>query len=424
MMLVRLDPSSSTINVLSIPRDLKVDIPEGGGIVTAKLNSAYSVGGPNLLIKVIRQQVFPNLQVNHIIDVNFGGFEALVNAVGCVYADVDRRYYNNTAYTDYSSIDVQPGYQKLCGTDALAFVRYRHGDNDIVRNARQQDFLRWAKAQYTVSQVISDRDQLLKIFGQYTQTDHNLHTTDGLINLFNLVAFSTGHTVKQIPFPAQLLPCNPAATGTNATPCYVGADPGAEQSAYRTFMTPTTASAVNSAVRAPPSPRQKHGPAKSAKQADVTGDVADGKAQATALGAIPIPVYFPKVIASGSSYCSNATSNCPLGPVANSYPRGYEIHDRSGVAYPAYRLTLALDPVLGRYYGVQGTTWRTPPILGSPSETETVGGKQLLLYFSGHKLIDVAWRTPGAVYWISNTLTADLGNDQMLAIAASLTRAH
>ncbi|MDQ6805273.1 MAG: LCP family protein, partial [Actinomycetota bacterium] len=94
MMLVRLDPSSSTINVLSIPRDLKVEVPEGGGLVTSKLNSAYSAGGPNLLETVIRRNVFPDLTVNHIVDVNFGGFQDLVNAIGCVYTDVDHRYYN------------------------------------------------------------------------------------------------------------------------------------------------------------------------------------------------------------------------------------------------------------------------------------------------------------------------------------------
>ena len=97
--------------------------------------------------------MFPGLQVNHIIDVNFKGFSDLVDAIGCVYTDVDHRYYNNTAVTDYSSIDIQPGYQKLCGdnqaeTGALAFVRFRHTDTDIVRNARQQDFLRWAKSQF------------------------------------------------------------------------------------------------------------------------------------------------------------------------------------------------------------------------------------------------------------------------------------
>ncbi|MGZ4324771.1 MAG: LCP family protein, partial [Solirubrobacteraceae bacterium] len=124
MMLVHIDANSSTINVMSVPRDLKVEIPEGGGLATDRINAAYSIGGPNLLVKVLKQ-VFPGLQINHIVDVNFGGFEALVNAIGCVYTDVDHRYYNNTAYTGYSSIDLQPGYQKLCGADALSFVRFR-----------------------------------------------------------------------------------------------------------------------------------------------------------------------------------------------------------------------------------------------------------------------------------------------------------
>ncbi len=153
MLLVRLDPNSQTINVLSIPRDLEVQIP---GFGTAKINSAYSDGGPNLMIKTIRQNVFPGLKVNHIVDINFGGFEDLVNAIGCVYTDVDHRYYNNTAVTNYSSIDIQPGYQKLCGTDALAFVRFRHTDSDLVRNARQQDFIRWAKDQYGAGNLIAN----------------------------------------------------------------------------------------------------------------------------------------------------------------------------------------------------------------------------------------------------------------------------
>ena len=59
MMLVRMDPASSTINLLSVPRDLEVQIPEGGTQVTAKLNAAYFYGGPNLLIKILQQQVFP-----------------------------------------------------------------------------------------------------------------------------------------------------------------------------------------------------------------------------------------------------------------------------------------------------------------------------------------------------------------------------
>ncbi len=430
MMLVRMDPSSSTINLLSVPRDLEVQIPEGGALVTGKLNAAYFFGGPNLLIKILQQQVFPGLKVNHVVDVGFGGFEQMINAIGCVYTDVDHRYYNNTAVTDYSSIDLQPGYQKLCGSDALSFVRFRHTDSDIVRNARQQDFIRWAKSQFSQDQIITERDTLLKIFGKNATTDHNLHTTDGLINLFDLVAFAAGSTVKQIPFPAQLLPCNPvgptASSATQQTPCYVAATSTAEQSAFRAFMRPTTGSPLPTA----PAPvsvsgggggHGSHGGGGAVP--GLTADVSDGRAQAKALGPIGIPIYYPKLIVSGASYCSSETSVCPLETASpGSYPRAYLLHDRQGIAHYSYRMTLEINPVLGEYYGVQGTTWLNPPILNKPTETKMVNGKQLLLFSDGGKLSLVAWRTTNAAYWVSNTLTENIPNRQLVAIAASFTR--
>ena len=414
MMLVRMDPDSSTINVISIPRDLKVEIPERGSVITDKLNAAYSVGGPNLLIRILRQQVFPSLHVNHIVDVNFGGFEALVNAIGCVYTDVDHRYFNDTAVTNYSSINLHAGYQRLCGSDALSFVRFRHTDNDIVRNARQQDFVRWAKDQYGPASIVANRDKLLKIFGQHTQTDQDLHSVDGLINLFNLVAFSAGHTIRQVPFPAIILPCAAPPPGAGAaavaqTPCYVTADSGPEQRAFGAFMTPTRA--------APPSHGGGRGPGGGGgggpSSPDTTPDPADGKAQAAALRGAGLPVYFPRLIATGSHY---------QGPTPPEYPRAYQIHDQNGIAYPSYRMVVTLNPNLGQYYGVQGTAWQNPPILDNPSETRTVNGKRLVLFRTGHKLAVVAWRTPKGAYWISNTLTADLSNAQMLAIASSFTQ--
>jgi polyisoprenyl-teichoic acid--peptidoglycan teichoic acid transferase len=421
MMLMRIDANSSTINVLSVPRDLRVQIPEGATTVTSKINAAYSLGGPNLLVKVLKQQVFPGLQINHIVDINFGGFESVVDAIGCVYTDVDHRYYNNTALTDYSSIDLQPGYQRLCGADALSFVRFRHTDSDIVRNARQQDFLRWAKAQFNVGRLFSQRDRFLKIFGKHTQTDPNLHSLDGLINLFNLVAFSAGHSIKQVPFPAQFLPCSSGvttATGAvvGAVPCYViPTSPGAERAAYAALMRPTRGGSKHSNK-----PHKPHKPASIANAA-VTGDASDGQAQAAALGPHKLAIYYPRVIANNSKYCTNET--CSEGPIPNSYPRFYRIRARDGNRYPAYRMTLQIDNALGEYYGVQGTTWLKAPILGSPGGNRTIDGKHLMLYYAGSKLALVAWKTGGAVYWISNTLTQNLTNSQMLAIASSLTRA-
>ena len=292
-----------------MPRDLKVQIPEGGALATNKLNAAYSIGGDNLLVKILEQQVFPGLKINHIIDVNFGGFESLVNAIGCVYTDVDHRYYNNTAYTDYSSIDIQPGYQKLCGTDALEFVRFRHTDSDIVRNARQQDFVRWAKSQFSQNEIIQDEGTLLRIFGKHAQTDPDLHTTDGLINLFDLVAFSAGHAVKQVPFPAILLPCAPAAATATAaaqqTPCYVTADPGAESGVpclHRAHREPAPRR-----VRPHRRRRREGGHGAGGPVPGLTRDVSDGQAQSEGARTARYPDLLPEANRSGSQYCSNAT---------------------------------------------------------------------------------------------------------------------
>jgi hypothetical protein len=86
-------------------------------------------------------------------------------------------------------------------------------------------------------------------------------------------------------------------------------------------------------------------------------------------------------------------------------------------------MTLVRDPALGQYYGVEGMTWQNPPILNSPTQTKMVNGKRLLLFINGGKISLAAWRTPQGVYWISNDLTDDLSNSQMLAIAGSFTRA-
>ena len=83
-------------------------------------------------------------------------------------------------------------------------------------------------------------------------------------------------------------------------------------------------------------------------------------------------------------------------------------------------MTLALNPVKGEYYGVQGAAWSNPPLLQSPSGTRTVAGRKLFLYANGGRLTTVAWHTAHAVYWISNTLTTDIPNSQMVTIAASM----
>ncbi len=152
MILMRLDASKNAIALMSMPRDLKVRIPGHG---TDKLNAAYSFGGAKLTVQTIKQVT--GLRINHVINVDFRGFKEAVDQIGCVYTDVDRKYFNDNSNPNdqYATIKIFPGYQKLCGKNALDYVRYRHTDTDIVRSARQQDFLRQAKAQVGTGKLIS-----------------------------------------------------------------------------------------------------------------------------------------------------------------------------------------------------------------------------------------------------------------------------
>ena len=67
-------------------------------------------------------------------------------------------------------------------------------------------------------------------------------------------------------------------------------------------------------------------------------------------------------------------------------------------------------------------TWRAPPILDGPDRTVERRGKTLRLYYDGRRLRLVAWKTRKGAYWVSNTLTQSIGEDQMIEIAASLRR--
>ncbi|HTE62201.1 MAG TPA: LCP family protein, partial [Solirubrobacteraceae bacterium] len=144
MILVRLDPDKEVIAMMSVPRDLLVDIPGVGSQV--KINEAYANFGERGAVRTVKELLSVggrNFPINHVVTVDFSGFRRAIDYIGCVYADIDRDYFNDiTGPGGFAAIDIDPGYQRLCGTDALSYVRYRHGDNDLVRAARQQDFLR------------------------------------------------------------------------------------------------------------------------------------------------------------------------------------------------------------------------------------------------------------------------------------------
>lgn len=412
MMLVRLDPHANATTVLSMPRDLRVDFQTPGGAWRrgAKLNETYTDGGEALTARVIEGLL--HVRINHIVNINFGGFSAAIDAIGCVYVDVDQNYeHTNVPGGDqYSEIHIRPGYQKLCGSDALAYVRYRHTDTDFVRAARQQDFLRQVKSQYGAGKFVSDPHLLTRIVGRYSSTDPNLRSVDALLKLTDLVIYSANKPVRQIQFPPDYLNIPGGAS-------YVIAGPDVLAQMRHEFLAPPPKDPGAGARRAAGgghggAPRaHRRGPSTSG----LVAAQSTGESYAILVGGgLGFPIYYPKLLPGNGEY---------MPPVAGAYPRGYRIRAPDGTVHAAYRIVVRLNGDSGNYYGVEGTTWQDPPILRNPSaDRRAVNGKPLELYYDGTHLRLVAWRTPQAVYWISNSLQERLTNDQMLALAGSLTR--
>jgi LCP family protein required for cell wall assembly len=393
ILLARLDPVNSAITLTSIPRDLRVEIP---GYGTDKINAAYSLGGTALTVKTVKHLLSTPghpFKVNHVLEVNFIGFRDLVDYFDCVYVDVDRHYFNDVGGPlGYAVIDINQGYQKLCGDDALSYVRYRHTDSDLVRGARQQDFIRQMLRQPQIRSrlTFAHHKELVRLAGKYVRMDRGLGRNGGqLISLIKLGLGVVGKPVQQIPFAKSGLGYS-MINGVS----YLEATPAAVADTVRRFMRPP-----------PPAPPQKV--VRKAPLSGLGNYASAGAEQAGIVGRdIGIRLYYPKLLAKGSFYVDGG-------------PRVYELHGK-----PAYRMSIQLDGKVGAYYGIQGMGWRTPPILDAPHRDVVVERRHLQIYLDGSKVAMVAWRTPHATYYVHNTLTHDLSRGQMLAIARSLTTAR
>ena len=147
LILVRADPGTNSLSMLSFPRDLIATIKcPGHPDLRDRINAAFSECGALGSVETVR--ALTGLPINYFITVNFRGFTELVNNLGGVWIDVDHRYLcDPTNCPGVSKINLLPGYQRVNATNALAYVRFRHFDSDLYRNARQQLFLKALKQQ-------------------------------------------------------------------------------------------------------------------------------------------------------------------------------------------------------------------------------------------------------------------------------------
>ena len=401
-MLARADrPNKPTIAMLSIPRELWVPIDKPDGVIEEnRINAAFqfgweggggTAGGVNLMLKTIKQVM--GLTVNHVFITNFNKFKNAVDAMGCVYMTVDKRYYHNNAIEpeQYMEINLQPGYQRLCGQHALEFVANRHESTSLIRDARDQRFLLEVKAQFG-GNLFENREKFERIMGRTVETDEGLHSEAQVLELLKLLISAAGKPVRQVHFHVTQDPTFDTATQEQI------------DEAVSSFLKGT--SKLNEPrlrVRSRHS-RHRHRSPPPPPPAPLTPTP-----NSTIAAGIGIAPHLP------------FTVEVPRGQVttAEAEPdavRRYSIAGPERHSYPAYVIVVSTGEV-GEYYDVQGSAWGNSPLLENTHSEIHVGSRTYGLYYAGEHLKTIAWHEGGAAYWIENTLSNSLSPNQMLAIA-------
>ena len=147
ILLLRTEPGRHRLSYLSIPRDLRVDIP---GFGPYKINAAFQLGGPALTMRTVR--ALTGLQPNHVVMVDFADFRSVIDALGGVEIDVPKPILSNRFDCPYKTQArcqqwqgwrFEKGRQTMDGRRALIYSRIRENrldpaENDLTRGSRQQ----------------------------------------------------------------------------------------------------------------------------------------------------------------------------------------------------------------------------------------------------------------------------------------------
>jgi LCP family protein required for cell wall assembly len=164
ILLVRTDPDKHRVAYLSIPRDLKAEIPGHGD---GKINAAFQLGGTALAARTVKR--FTGLPINHVAVVDFGNFEELIDALGGVTVDVPAPILSNRFDCPYSTAErcsrwqgwrFEKGSQHMSGRRALIYSRIRENrlnpsESDVTRGERQQRVLQAVASKLTSPRTLA-----------------------------------------------------------------------------------------------------------------------------------------------------------------------------------------------------------------------------------------------------------------------------
>jgi LCP family protein required for cell wall assembly len=174
IMILHVSPKRDKAVMVSLPRDLRTTV-DGH---TSKINAAFALGGPGLLVKTVERTT--GLPINHYAEVDFAGFLKVVDALGGI------TLCNRTGHRlddRYANLHMAPGCRDMRGIQALAFVRARHVDSDFGRIGRQQEFMRAVVAKLESKGNLVNLPKLMGIADAATdhiKTDHTLSTATAI----------------------------------------------------------------------------------------------------------------------------------------------------------------------------------------------------------------------------------------------------
>lgn len=196
MLLLRFNPDSKRLSVLSIPRDTRTWVE---GVGQTKLNAANAYGGPALAAEST-SELLGGVGIDRYVRINVQGVEKLIDALGGVTVYVPRdMYYRDDSQHLY--IDLKQGEQHLDGEEALQFLRFRYDEyGDIGRVQRQQTLMRALIEQTLSPKTIARLPQILSIIQSHVDTNLSV---EELVSLVGFAAQTDRSNTQMLMLPGE-----------------------------------------------------------------------------------------------------------------------------------------------------------------------------------------------------------------------------
>jgi len=181
LFVMTIDTNTKEVAMLSIPRDTRVKIPGNGW---DKINHAYAFGGEKLSQEAVEGLL--GIKIDRRVLINIAGFKKIIDAIGGITVDVEKRMSYNDPYDDNGGlvIDLQPGRQHMDGDTAIQYVRYRDEEGDIGRVERQQKFLKAFLNEVASPSIITKVPAMIREISSVIKTDMS---TSEMLNIAKML---------------------------------------------------------------------------------------------------------------------------------------------------------------------------------------------------------------------------------------------